>query len=85
MSEQPSNTSNNQRLKEMMCHLTPCGVVIPYTLCIDLHKNIWVASKGGLFKFDKNGEKILFKLKNDFPKKIAPYCQVFNFKDKVFF
>lgn len=83
MTEQLSKTSNNLRLNEMMCHLTPRGAVIPYNICVDLHENIWVATKGGLFKFDKNGKEILFERKNTFPKKIAPYCQVICFKDKV--
>lgn len=83
MTEQPSKISMNQRSKEMMCHLTPCNALIPYTVCVDVHENIWVASKGGLFKFDKNGKQVLFERKNCFPKKIAPYCQVFYFENKV--
>lgn len=76
MAEPPSNTANHQRLKEMMVHLTPKEAVIPYTLCTDCEENIWVASKGGLFKLDRTGQTILFERKNPFPKKMAPYTQV---------
>jgi hypothetical protein len=33
MPENFSKTSNHQRIKEMMLHLTPEKVVIPYNLC----------------------------------------------------
>ena len=49
----------------------------------DLENNIWVASKGGLFKFDPAGKELLFCLRNDFPKKVAPYTQVLLHKTKV--
>lgn len=83
MTEQPSNTSNHQRLDEMLIHLTPVGAVIPYTLCVDSNGHIWVATKGGIFKFKSKNEPPLFERKNAFPKKIAPFCQVLAFRDKV--
>lgn len=85
MTEAPSNTANHQRLDEMLIHLTPAGAVIPYNLCFDSDGHIWVATKGGIFKFQKKGEPPLFERKNMFPKKIAPYCQVLAFRDKVAF
>lgn len=84
MTEAPSNTSNHQRLDEMLIHLTPAGAVIPYSACYDSNGHLWVATKGGIFKFGSKGEPPLFERKNAFPKKIAPYCQVLAFKDKVF-
>jgi len=83
MTEAPSNTSNHQRLNEMLIHLTPLGAVIPYSLCYDSNGHIWVATKGGLFKFRSNDEPPIVERKNPFPKKIAPYCQVLNFGDKI--
>lgn len=83
MTEKPSNTSNHQRLEEMMAHLTPKGAVIPYSVCFDAAQNIWVGSKGGLFKLDKLGEKVLFERRNPFPKKINAYTQVAAFENKV--
>jgi hypothetical protein len=83
MTEAPSKTSNHQRLSEMLSHLTPKGAVIPYTLCFDAAQNIWVSSKGGLFKMDKTGEKVLHERKNPFPKKISAYCQVVAYDNKI--
>ncbi|VDK25683.1 unnamed protein product, partial [Anisakis simplex] len=76
MTENLSNTSNHQRLDEMFIHLTPKGATVPYSLCVDSERNVWVASKGGLFKFDSTGKNLLFERRNPFPKKISPYCQV---------
>uniref|UniRef100_A0A1I8A8S1 SGL domain-containing protein n=1 Tax=Steinernema glaseri TaxID=37863 RepID=A0A1I8A8S1_9BILA len=83
MTEKPSDTSNHQRLKEMFLHLTPQGAVIPYGICMDSNEHIWVASKGGLFKFDAKEKKVLFERKNPFPKKMAPYCQVLYHDNKI--
>lgn len=83
MTEAPSKTSNHQRLNEMMVHLTPKGALIPYNLCFDPSGCIWVASKGGLFKLNSDGKEVLFQYKNEFPKKMAPYCQVKHHNDKV--
>ncbi|KAI1719478.1 putative 36.0 kDa protein C45G9.5 in chromosome III [Ditylenchus destructor] len=83
MTEKPSNTANHQRLKEMMCHLTPKGAVIPYNICYDSNDELWVASKGGLFKMDDDASKVLFESKNEFPKKIAPYTQVIHHNGKI--
>ncbi|KAI6189916.1 hypothetical protein M3Y97_00060100 [Aphelenchoides bicaudatus] len=84
MTETPSKTSNHQRLDEMLIHLTPVGAVIPYSLCYDSNGHIWVATKGGIFKFSgAKGEPPLFERKNMFPKKIAPYCQVLAVSDKI--
>lgn len=63
--------------------LQPKGAVIPYTVCFDAAQNIWVGSKGGLFKLDKTGEKVLFERRNPFPKKIGAYTQVVPFENKV--
>ncbi|KAI6242012.1 hypothetical protein M3Y99_00278100 [Aphelenchoides fujianensis] len=81
MTEKPSDTSNHQRLDEMLVHLTPKGAVIPYSCCFDSQGDLWVASKGGLFKF--HDRAVAFEMKNAFPKKIAPYCQVIHHNDKV--
>jgi hypothetical protein len=86
MTEPESDTSNHQRLDEMLIHLTPIGAVIPYNLCYDSNGHIWIATKGGIFKFkgtEGKDEPPLFERKNMFPKKIAPYCQVIAFKDKI--
>uniref|UniRef100_A0A9J2PB77 Uncharacterized protein n=1 Tax=Ascaris lumbricoides TaxID=6252 RepID=A0A9J2PB77_ASCLU len=85
MTEKPSNTSNHQRLDEMFIHLSPRGATIPYSLCIDRDNNVWVASKGGLFKFDTDGKNVLFERRNPFPKKISPYCQVLHYDGKVIY
>ncbi|KAL7073351.1 hypothetical protein ACQ4LE_007198 [Meloidogyne hapla] len=85
MPENPSKTSNHQRIKEMMCHLTPEKAVIPYNVCFDDSNNLWVASKGGLFKFDSSTKKLLFSMKNDFPKKIAAYPQILVYKTKLIY
>ena len=85
MTEPPSKTSNHQRLNEMMAHLTPKGAVIPYSLAFDSDNCIWIASKGGLFKLNPAGDKVLVEIKNIFPKKYAPYCQVIVHENKVCF
>uniref|UniRef100_A0A8R1TVR7 Uncharacterized protein n=1 Tax=Onchocerca volvulus TaxID=6282 RepID=A0A8R1TVR7_ONCVO len=84
MTETPSNTANHQRLAEMFVHLTPIGARIPYSICIDNQQNIWVASKGGLFKMDRCGE-LLFQEKNDFAKKAEPFCQVSFHENKIIY
>uniref|UniRef100_A0AC34EZT8 Uncharacterized protein n=1 Tax=Panagrolaimus sp. ES5 TaxID=591445 RepID=A0AC34EZT8_9BILA len=83
MAEPPSKTSNHQRVEEMMAHLTPKGATIPYNLAFDSDNCIWVASKGGLFKLNPEGDKVLVENKNIFPKKFAPYCQVVIHGNKV--
>ncbi|TKR60680.1 hypothetical protein L596_027892 [Steinernema carpocapsae] len=85
MTEKPSDTSNHQRLKEMYLHLTPNGGVIPYGICIDCNDHIWIASKGGLFKFDVAEKKVLFERKNPFPKKMAAFCQVHYHDQKIIY
>uniref|UniRef100_A0A915D875 Uncharacterized protein n=1 Tax=Ditylenchus dipsaci TaxID=166011 RepID=A0A915D875_9BILA len=85
MTESASKTSNHQRLKEMMCHLTPKGAVIPYNLCYDSTGQLWVSSKGGLFKLDESASNVLFERKNMFPKKIAPYTQVVHYEGKIIY
>ncbi|KHN74471.1 Uncharacterized protein C45G9.5 [Toxocara canis] len=52
-------------------------------LCLDRENNVWVAAKGGLFKFDADGKNLLFERKNPFPKKISPYCQVLHYDGKI--
>jgi len=98
MTEKPSNTTNHQRLEEMMVHLTPMGSVIPYTLCRDSDNYLWVGSKGGLFKLDVSGEvgseggrrraegvKVVIEQKHPFPKKVSPYVQVLHHDSRVGF
>ncbi|VDK27952.1 unnamed protein product, partial [Anisakis simplex] len=85
MTENLSNTSNHQRLDEMFIHLTPKGATVPYSLCVDSERNVWVASKGGLFKFDSTGKNLLFERRNPFPKKISPYCQVLYCDGKILY
>uniref|UniRef100_A0A7E4WDK0 SGL domain-containing protein n=1 Tax=Panagrellus redivivus TaxID=6233 RepID=A0A7E4WDK0_PANRE len=83
MTEAPSNTSNHQRVNEMLSHLTPKGALIPYNLTFDESGALWVASKGGLYKISSDGKNVLFESKNAFHKKMAPYCQVLNYQDKI--
>ncbi|MFH4976628.1 hypothetical protein AB6A40_003337 [Gnathostoma spinigerum] len=85
MAEESANTSNHQRLEEMFLHLTPRGAIVPYSVCIDEENSLWVAAKGGLFKFSSCGQQVLFERKNEFPKKISPYCQVLHLKRKIIY
>ncbi|VDK81938.1 unnamed protein product [Litomosoides sigmodontis] len=84
MTEAPSKTANHQRLAEMFVHLTPLGARIPYSVSIDNQQNIWVATKGGLFKIDRFG-KLLFQEKNDLTKKAEPFCQVSFHENKIIY
>ncbi|KAL3101312.1 hypothetical protein niasHT_028068 [Heterodera trifolii] len=89
MPEKPSKTSDHQRLEEMLCHLTPHGAAVPYNVCFDSDHCLWVASKGGLFKFvvgsSGNQSKLVFHFKNEFPRKMAPYTQVLYFNSKIIY
>ncbi|KAF7634682.1 hypothetical protein Mgra_00005930 [Meloidogyne graminicola] len=52
----------------------------------DDSNNLWVACKGGLFKFDDSStKKLVFSMKNDFPKKIAAYPQILLYKSKLIY
>ncbi|VDO20636.1 unnamed protein product [Brugia timori] len=82
MTETLSNTANHQRIAEMFVHLTPLGARVPYSISLDNMRNIWVATKGGLFKMDRFGE-LLYQEKNDFTKKAEPFCQVSFCEDKA--
>uniref|UniRef100_A0A915PSZ1 Uncharacterized protein n=1 Tax=Setaria digitata TaxID=48799 RepID=A0A915PSZ1_9BILA len=84
MTEAPSHTANHQRLEEMFVHLTPLGARIPYGICVDNQQNIWVATKGGLFKMDRFGQ-LLFQEKNDSAKKAEPFCQVTRHENKIIY
>uniref|UniRef100_A0A0K0EM03 EIF2A domain-containing protein n=1 Tax=Strongyloides stercoralis TaxID=6248 RepID=A0A0K0EM03_STRER len=84
MAEKPSDTSDNQRLKQMFCHLTPKKAVVPYTMAFDDEKNIWIASKGGLFKLSPDGKKILWSKENAFPKKMSAYTQVVFHDSRIY-
>ena len=125
MTESPSNTCNHQRIEEMHVHLTPVGAVIPYSVCFDSSDALWVAAKGGLFKFLNGETRPTVEKRNPFrksrdpqsqackryacksapsisacdaytraptllhrrtafsAKKMAPYCRVLPFQDKV--
>ncbi|VIO98014.1 Hypothetical 36.0 kDa protein C45G9.5 in chromosome III, putative [Brugia malayi] len=84
MTETLSNTANHQRTAEMFVHLTPLGARVPYSISLDNMRNIWVATKGGLFKMDRFGE-LLYQEKNDFTKKAEPFCQVSFCEDKIIY
>ncbi|VDN04725.1 unnamed protein product [Thelazia callipaeda] len=84
MTEAVSQTANHQRLKEMYIHLTPLNARVPYSLCIDKEENVWIASKGGLFKLNRSGQ-ILFQEKNDTAKKAEPFCNVSLCEDKIIY
>ncbi|CAD5232496.1 unnamed protein product [Bursaphelenchus xylophilus] len=83
MTEAPSDTANHQRLDEMLLHLTPIGAVIPYSICFDSEGSLWVASKGGIFKINKDTKAVLWEKRNEFPKKMMAFCQIHAFQDKV--
>uniref|UniRef100_A0A0N4ZPY5 EIF2A domain-containing protein n=1 Tax=Parastrongyloides trichosuri TaxID=131310 RepID=A0A0N4ZPY5_PARTI len=84
MAEKPSDTSDDQRLKQMFSHLTSKKALIPYTIAIDDEKNIWIASKGGLFKLSQDGSQVLWSKENPFPKKMSAYTQVVYHNSRIY-
>ncbi|CAI4228867.1 unnamed protein product [Auanema sp. JU1783] len=85
MVEPASDTSDMQRFDEMFIHLTPRAASTPFSVCHDTEGNIWVASKGGLFKFDPERRTTLWMSKNPFPKKMAGFPQVVCHKDTIIY
>uniref|UniRef100_A0AC35TTT6 WD40 repeat domain-containing protein n=1 Tax=Rhabditophanes sp. KR3021 TaxID=114890 RepID=A0AC35TTT6_9BILA len=84
MAEKPSDTSDDQRLDKMFCHLTPHKAVVPYSIAFDEDKCLYVASKGGLFKVEKGGKEIMWSFPNEYPKKMSAYAQVSFHANKIF-
>lgn len=58
-----------------LIQLTEDGAVVPYGVCIDSHDCIWVASKGGIFRYDRTG-RCLFSEKHDHPKQISAFSAI---------
>ncbi|GMT17125.1 hypothetical protein PFISCL1PPCAC_8422 [Pristionchus fissidentatus] len=85
MTEPASDTCDYQRFAEMLIHLTPQGASVPYNVCYDKDGHIWVAAKGGLFKFDAKTKRVLHKRKNPFPKTMAAFCQVIYHEDTIIY
>ncbi|CAJ0564940.1 unnamed protein product, partial [Mesorhabditis spiculigera] len=78
-----SDTSDYQRFDEMLVHLTPLGCTVPYNVVYDGNGDLWVASKGGLFKICGKKRHLLWARKNPFPKKQAAYPQVAIHNDTI--
>lgn len=60
--------------------LTTNGAVVPYGICLDPEDRIWVAAKGGVFRFDRTG-RCLFAEKYDHPKQTSAFSAIRYVRD----
>ena len=66
----------------IFAQLSEHKALIPYGVCVDEERHVWVASKGGLFKLSEDGASCLFSEVNRNYKQVGAFCQVFTTKDR---